>query len=391
MAIFIPRWEKYKEAQAPENPEVKWSNSINDGLKSFFIFRRDLYGTNFATGEIDQIEEVGTGVNWADDGSYIETKNSSSDYIKIPHGITPGVGISGFVADYKVSGNVCWSMMGDGSWTGIYSEDDVLKSTSSSSFDGEVSVQKTLSLDTHAFSYDANDFRAVSVSGLSVDSSAIAMSHSVDNVTLGLINKNPGVSNPSQTRFKHMGFYDRILSDEEKLELHLYPYQGLKKRRKFWAMPSGATGTTSTTTGTVTASITEADIVTGGKTTILTLTNDTWVADDGTFAAVRQAIIDKQTSAQTETFGWNNEVRDKASVTDVARTDDNTVTITWGAAASYDITAQETITPGIPASALVTSTIDVVSSPTFTVDIVASSFQAAWAAKSNKLLGSGFR
>jgi len=138
-----------------------------------------------------------------------------------------------------------------------------------------------------------------------------------------------------------------------------------------------ASGTTSTTTGTVTASITEADIVTGGKTTILTLTTDTWVADDGTFAAVRQAIIDKQTSAQTETFGWNNEVRDKAVPADVVRTSNTVVTITWGAAASYDITSQEEITPGIPAAALVTSTIDVVSSPTFTVDIVVAA--AAWA------------
>ena len=44
-------------------------------------------------------------------------------------------------------------------------------------------------------------------------------------------------------------------------------------------------------TGEVTESITEADIVAGGKRIILTLTGDTWVAAGATFDAQRQAII----------------------------------------------------------------------------------------------------
>lgn len=45
-------------------------------------------------------------------------------------------------------------------------------------------------------------------------------------------------------------------------------------------------------TGTVTATIDESDIVTGGNTIILTLTGDTWVASGAAFEAQRQAIID---------------------------------------------------------------------------------------------------
>ena len=45
-------------------------------------------------------------------------------------------------------------------------------------------------------------------------------------------------------------------------------------------------------TGTVTGTITETDIQAGGKTIILTLTNDTFVAAGATFDATRQAFID---------------------------------------------------------------------------------------------------
>jgi len=131
----------------------------------------------------------------------------------------------------------------------------------------------------------------------------------------------------------------------------------------------------STLSGTATSSITEADIVTGGKTVILTLTGDTWVAAGTTFDAQRQNIIDGLTSAQTETTGFNAEVRDKMAVTDVVRTSSTVVTMTLPAAASFDITAQETITDTIPATALVTSGSAIVAIPTFTVDFTAAGGQ----------------
>jgi hypothetical protein len=116
---------------------------------------------------------------------------------------------------------------------------------------------------------------------------------------------------------------------------------------------------------------TEAQIAAGGRTIIITLTNDTWVASGATFNAQRQNIIDGITSAQTETLGWNNEIRDTMDVTRVVRTNNTVVTVTLNVAetADYKITADEVITVTIPASALVTSASAVVATPT--VDITA--------------------
>ena len=58
------------------------------------------------------------------------------------------------------------------------------------------------------------------------------------------------------------------------------------------SVPDLTASTSVALTGTVTASITEADIVAGGNTIILTLTDDTWVSAGATFDAQRQAIID---------------------------------------------------------------------------------------------------
>ena len=123
-------------------------------------------------------------------------------------------------------------------------------------------------------------------------------------------------------------------------------------------------------TGTATASITEADVVTGGKTIIITLTGDTWVASGATFDAQRQNIINGIDSAQSEGTGWDAVVKAGLAVTTVVRTSDTVVTITLSAFASYNITAQETITVTVPASAL-TSGVVINAIPTFTVSTVA--------------------
>ncbi len=120
-------------------------------------------------------------------------------------------------------------------------------------------------------------------------------------------------------------------------------------------------------TGTAEPAALESEIVVGDETTIITLSDDTWVADGATFDAQRQAIIAGADSAEAEVAGWNAEVRDKEDVTAVVRTSDTVVTITWSAAAAYKITANETITVTIPAAALVTSGIAVVATPTFVI------------------------
>jgi hypothetical protein len=137
--------------------------------------------------------------------------------------------------------------------------------------------------------------------------------------------------------------------------------------------PAGG-GTTAALTGTALASITESDIVAGGKTIIITLTNDTFVAAGtgpiGT-SAQSLALLQLLNSAQSEATGWNAEVRANFVTSDLVRTNNTVATITLSAEAAFDITAQETITMGdIANEILTTSAIDVAVTPTFTVDVV---------------------
>lgn len=118
-------------------------------------------------------------------------------------------------------------------------------------------------------------------------------------------------------------------------------------------------------TGTVTTA-TEANIVSGGKTIILTLTNDTWVASGATFDAQRQNIINGCTASSSPTDGWNDEVKSTMVVGNVVRTSATVVTITLPAVAGYSISDGETVTVTIPSTAL-TSGQTLVASPTFAI------------------------
>jgi hypothetical protein len=122
-------------------------------------------------------------------------------------------------------------------------------------------------------------------------------------------------------------------------------------------------------TGTITASTTEGDIVAGGKTIIITLIADEWVAAGAPFDGQRQNIINGLDSAQAEATGWNTVVRDTEPVASVVRTSATVVTITLVAHATYDITAPETITVTVPGTALL-GTVDITATPTFTVSEV---------------------
>lgn len=95
-----------------------------------------------------------------------------------------------------------------------------------------------------------------------------------------------------------------------------------------------------------------ANIVTGGKTIILTLKNAQWVPSGTAFNAVRQAIINGLVSRQSEAHGWNIEVQAKAAVTTVVRTSATVVTVTLPATAGYVITANETIDIIVPPQAV---------------------------------------
>lgn len=159
------------------------------------------------------------------------------------------------------------------------------------------------------------------------------------------------------------GFYGG-LTDEECCNLSLNPnlvFQPLSRN----IFVGSAAGGTAALTGTI-SDANEGDIVSGGKTIILTLTGDTWVAAGATFDAQRQNIINGLDSAQTEATGWDAVVKALQGVSGVIRTSDTVVTITLDAQATYNITATETITATITATA-VSLGAQIVASPTFAV------------------------
>ena len=116
-----------------------------------------------------------------------------------------------------------------------------------------------------------------------------------------------------------------------------------------------------------------AEIVAGGETIILTLTNAEWITT-GSFDAQRQGIIDGMDSDKSETNGWDNR-RSDFTVGDVVRTSNTIVTITLSASATYVITSDEIITVTAPAAALDLPS-SLVGTPTF--DIVATGNSGTW-------------
>src|SRR6185436_15212654 len=137
-----------------------------------------------------------------------------------------------------------------------------------------------------------------------------------------------------------------------------------RRRRRRW-IPT--LSRSAAITGTATVGITEADVVAGGKTIVITLTNATWVAAGATFNAQRQNIINGIDSAQSEPTGWDAVVKAGQTVAGVVRTSATVVTITLDAFPTYDITAQETITVTVPASATVEG-FPITGSPSFLVN-----------------------
>jgi len=115
--------------------------------------------------------------------------------------------------------------------------------------------------------------------------------------------------------------------------------------------------------GTFLPTSTEAEIVSGGKTIIITLTNDTWGPTVGDDNAITTAIINGIDSNCSEIYGWDAVVKAGLDYTDVSRDSSTQVTVTLNAEATYDISANETITVTIPASALVTSSQELVAAP----------------------------
>lgn len=105
------------------------------------------------------------------------------------------------------------------------------------------------------------------------------------------------------------------------------------------------------------------------------------------FADIRQDIINGLDSAQSETHGWDAEVKAKEVVSAVVRTSDTVVTITLTAHGDYTVTSQEVITVTVPASAL-TGGVPIVATPTFPVDPIRGGGSAddRWRARFSRLI-----
>ena len=132
-----------------------------------------------------------------------------------------------------------------------------------------------------------------------------------------------------------------------------------------WILEGSAGGTTSVTAGTAIPTQTEDDIIAGGKTITLTLIDDTFVTGSTSLDGIASGSDSDIAASGTN---WDSLIKTALDNTDVVLSVGDTVaTITLPSFATYDVPATETITWTIPASSLTTSSVDVISSPTFTV------------------------
>ncbi len=179
-----------------------------------------------------------------------------------------------------------------------------------------------------------------------------------------------GHSNSALAFSGHMeaaAVYNRAWSDEDVDAYRKDRYQVLEPLIPLLVMtPELAGGASAALSGTATSSTTEADIRTGAKTIILTLTGDTFVDTTGS----KDGIVAGLDSDLSGAAGWDAVVKAGLDNTNVAFSVGDTVaTITLPAFGSYDLTTagNETITATIPAASLTTSATEVIATPTFTV------------------------
>jgi len=141
--------------------------------------------------------------------------------------------------------------------------------------------------------------------------------------------------------------------------------------------------------GSVVTSADEAEISAGGETLIITLSNDSWDATVGADNAITTALINGIDSAGAEAAGWDAVVKAGLTFNDVTRTSNTVVTITLPAFGTYNISADETITVTVPATAL-TGGDALVATPTFDITDIAQNIIFSEATLSGSLATSAF-
>eukprot|EP00163_Fabomonas_tropica_P015400 TRINITY_DN281_c0_g1_i10.p1 TRINITY_DN281_c0_g1~~TRINITY_DN281_c0_g1_i10.p1 ORF type:complete len:3420 (-),score=518.30 TRINITY_DN281_c0_g1_i10:122-10381(-) len=130
--------------------------------------------------------------------------------------------------------------------------------------------------------------------------------------------------------------------------------RGSKSRAVENAILIRNTAANATLTGTVFSALTETDIVSGGRTILISLDSDVFVPAGPAFDAQRAAILQGIVGSLSTPFAWNNEAIATGSVTvdDVVRNGDKLVTITLSAVPHYLIRSDETLTVTLPGSVL---------------------------------------
>ena len=130
-------------------------------------------------------------------------------------------------------------------------------------------------------------------------------------------------------------------------------------------------------TGTLADGATNHEIWVGGQTLVITLTSDHWDDTVGGDNAITTALIAGIDSDGAEALGWDATVKNNLVAFDVTRTSDTVVTIALQKEYGYTITATETITATVPASALKYSGA-LVATPTFDITQAVSRTFQTW-------------
>lgn len=101
-------------------------------------------------------------------------------------------------------------------------------------------------------------------------------------------------------------------------------------------------------------SISESNIVLGGKTLVITLTDGQWVTDIKTNSSRRSALY-AGLVASTETTEWAKVISalQAAGETAITRTSDTAITIILPTVSSYNITSNQYVTANIPAACII--------------------------------------
>ncbi len=122
-------------------------------------------------------------------------------------------------------------------------------------------------------------------------------------------------------------------------------------------------------TGTAITALIESDVITGSKTVIATISDDTWLSTLGDDNAATTAFLLGLTSDRNGSTEWDIQVRNNLTFTMLTRTSATVATLILPASSGYEPNGNETITLTVDASAMTSTSSDVTATPTFTVTI----------------------